>query len=105
MSWLVIIAILILFFVLEFIAAFGFNIKLKMLAKNRYTAAAVLGSISTALFMFMTLSTPLIAADIDGAWFIFAGALTLALGNMLAVIVIGPYERWVAKRTEKGDEE
>ncbi len=98
-TWILIL-LLIFFGLFEFLAAFIFNIKIKMINRKQYNPAAILGSIATVLFMLMTLVTPLVA-DQTSFWFIFAGAGMMALGNFLASLALIPFENWVKKREAK----
>lgn len=96
-TWIIIL-ILLLFGLLEFLASFSFNIKIKMINKKKYTNAAALGAFSTMLFMMLSLTAPLIATGIDAWWFILLGAFMMAVGNMAAMLVIRPFESWWSKK-------
>ncbi len=101
-----IILLLFLFGLLEFIAAFSFNIKIKMIDEKRYTNAAALGAFSTLLFTFMAALAPVVAAasgDESGDmwWFIIAGAVAMAIGNILSLILLKPFNKWLANRSKK----
>ncbi len=88
-------------------AGLSFNFKIKAIDKKKYTRAAALGAFSTTLFMTLALSAPLIA-DIDslGVWFIFAGALMMAVGNVLALLILRPLENFIeSKKKDKPEEE
>ncbi len=91
---MLLIFVLFLYAFLEFLAAFLFNIKIKMINQQRYTFAASLGAGATIIFTFLSLLAPMIAIASGSIWFIFAGALMMGLGNSLAVICAKPFNEW-----------
>ncbi len=97
--WLVAI-LLIGFGALELMAAFSFNIKIKMINRKSYTAAAALGAFSTMLFMVMAMVAPIVAAG-NGVWFIFAGSASMAIGNVSSVLLMVPFDAWWKARESK----
>ncbi len=94
----ILILILLMFGLFEFIAAFSFNIKIKMIDKKKYTHAAALGALSTVLFMTLAMTAPLVADGIGAWWFILLGAGMMAAGNILAMLMLRPWENYLAKR-------
>ncbi len=98
-----------MFGVFEFVAGLSFNVKIKMIDKKKYTHAAALGSFSTMLFMTLAMTAPLVANGIDAWWFILLGALMMAVGNVLAMLALGPFERFLKRfskeETKKEGEE
>lgn len=95
----ILILLLILFGLFEFLASFSFNIKIKMINKSKFTHAAALGSFSTVLFMTLAMLAPLVANE-TGSWFIIAGAFMMAFGNVSALLLLRPFEKWISKRNE-----
>lgn len=86
-------------------ASFSFNIKIKMIDKKKYTNAAALGAFSTVLFMCLALLAPIVADDIGSVWFIFAGAGMMAIGNVVSLLLLRPFENWWQKRFGNRDEQ
>lgn len=97
----ILILVLFLYAFLEFLSAFLFNIKIKMINKQRYNVAATLGAGATILFTFLSLLAPMIALTTSSIWFIFVGALMMALGNSIAVIAVKPFNEWRDRVSER----
>ncbi len=109
-SWLITL-FLFLYLVLEFIASFSFNIKIKMIDKKKYNKAAFLGALSTVIFTFVTSLASIVAAIGGGSnngsmwWFIFAAAGMMAIGNILASILMIYFNRWWISRNDQTSNE
>ncbi len=107
--WLIIL-FLIMYMVLEFVASFSFNFKIKMINRNKYTHAAALGALSTVIFTFLTAFASFVATIGNGSlstdmwWFILAAAFMMAIGNVLATILIKPFENYLKKRQTRKEE-
>lgn len=99
-TWIIIL-ILFIFGLFEFAAGFSFNNKIRMIDEKRYTNAAALGAFSTVLFMMLSLLAPLVADQVGGVWFIFAGSAMMAVGNVLAVLALVPYNKWIESKKNK----
>ena len=98
------IVFLLLYAIMEFIASFLFNYKIKMIDQKKHVHAAALGAISTVIFVFLTSFAALYAA-INGEiwWFILLAAFMMAIGNMLSLLALGPFEKWMEKRKLKSN--
>ena len=102
-NWIIIL-LLIMFGLFEFLASFSFTFKIKMINDKKFNNAAALGAFSTMLFMTLSMTAPIVANDINGVWFIFAGAGMMALGNIASILVMIPVEKSINKRKEKRGE-
>ncbi len=106
MNTILILFFLILYLLLEFLAAFCFNVKIRMLNIERYNKAAVLGAIATIIFTFLTALASLIGTigggEANGSmwWFIFAAATMMAIGNVLASLSLIPFNNWWNKKED-----
>lgn len=108
-TWLII-TFLLMYALFEFMAAFSFNYKIKMIQAKKYVKAASLGAFSTVIFTFLTSFASFIALIGDGGsggdtssmwWFIIAAAFMMAIGNILAMIVLKPFEAKIKEKQEK----
>ena len=101
--WLIILFLL-MYAVFEFMAAFSFNNKIRMIKQKKYVKAATLGAFSTVIFTFLTSFASFIAligggsSDSSMWWFIIAAAFMMALGNILAMIALRPFEKFIKNR-------
>lgn len=102
------------YFIVEFVINIFFTYKIKHVSSGEYTKAAWAGAVSTFLFIFSTLLAAILGISlIDGVTefshaffdskllFIVWTTLGLTVGNFMATISIGHFER---KREEKNKE-
>ncbi len=110
MEYWILILLLILLFTFEFVAAFSFNYKIRMLKSKKYTLASALGAVSTIIFTFSLSLTSFVATlSLSGGddklwWFILIGAGMMSVGNILAILLLKPFENFLDKRKNKKEE-
>ncbi len=115
MDYWILILLLVILFLFEFTAAFSFNYKIRMIKGKRYTLASALGGVSTAIFTFSLSITSFVATlSLSGGdeklwWFILIGAGIMSLGNVIAVLLLKPFENYLDKKKKNkeknGDKE
>ncbi|NOQ50105.1 MAG: hypothetical protein GQ557_00370 [Mycoplasmataceae bacterium] len=87
-AWVVALVILVAYPPIEIVVGFFFNYKIYMIAKEKFSLAAIMGATSTFLFVIIMSITPLISASVDAWWIIFVAAFATGIGNLIAALLV-----------------
>lgn len=72
----------------ELFVSFFFNYKIYLITERKFFYAAILGSITTFMFIIMSGFIAYIASIEEVWWFILLSALTISIGNFFATILV-----------------